>query len=82
MNVLLVDGQPLAIKDGDTIAATVMRGGRSVFRRSQSGEPRGLFCGIGICNECLVTVDGQPNVRACIASARDGAVVATGPGGT
>ncbi|MFD1861136.1 (2Fe-2S)-binding protein [Aeromicrobium camelliae] len=38
-------------------------------------EPRGLFCGIGVCFDCVVTVDGQRDVRACQRTARDGAQV-------
>ena len=63
MSTMRVDGQLVAIETGDSIAAALMRAGLVTLRRSRTGEPRGLFCGIGICNECLVTVDGEPNVR-------------------
>jgi len=78
MNTLLVDGRSVAIVEGDSIAAALMRAGILVLRRSRSGEPRGVFCGIGICNDCLVTVEGHPNVRACITPAEAGLVVETG----
>lgn len=78
MSAIKVDGQAVAIETGDSIAAALLRAGIVAMRRSRSGEPRGLFCGIGVCNDCLVTVDGEPNVRACVAGAVDGAVVETG----
>ena len=37
----------------------------------KSGEARGYFCGMGVCQDCLVTVDGVPNVRACVTPVRD-----------
>lgn len=78
MGSLVVDGEAIAIAAGDTLAACLLRSGRLVTRRSRRGEPRGVYCGIGICNECLLTVDGCPNVRACVTAARPGAIVDTG----
>jgi predicted molibdopterin-dependent oxidoreductase YjgC len=77
-----VDGREVAAYDGDTIAAVLVRDGGVAWRRTRSGDrPRGLFCGVGACHDCLVTVDGVPGVRSCLAPAADGAVVATdGPG--
>ncbi|MFH2037980.1 MAG: 2Fe-2S iron-sulfur cluster-binding protein, partial [Chloroflexota bacterium] len=44
----------------------LLASGRIVFRlTSNRGEARGLYCGMGICYECIVTVNGRPNVRAC-----------------
>lgn len=77
---LTVDGEPMAFADGDTLAACLIRAGRFAMRRSRAGEQRGVFCGIGICNDCLVAVDGVPNVRACVTDARDGLAVQTGIG--
>ena len=48
-------------------------GGHIVFRRTaHRREPRGLFCGIGVCFDCLVVIDGQPGRRACMIEVRDG----------
>lgn len=80
LGTLTVDGDVLTIKAGDTLASCIMRSGQLGLRRSRHGQLRGLYCAIGVCNECLVTVDGRPNVRACITPARPGARVETGVG--
>jgi predicted molibdopterin-dependent oxidoreductase YjgC len=62
----LFEGQPVAAGEGQTIAAALYADGHRTLRyTSRRGEPRGLFCGMGICYDCLVEVNGQPNVRAC-----------------
>jgi hypothetical protein len=75
---LVVGDQSFPIRPGDTLAACLMRAGRLAFRRTRRGEPRGVYCGIGICHDCLATVDGTPNVRACITTARPGMIVSFG----
>src|SRR5205807_2635334 len=51
------------------------------WRRTRiTGEPRGIFCGIGACYDCLVTIDGVPDQRACLIPARPGSVVSTQDG--
>ena len=77
---LTVDGEAIVFVVEDTLAACLMRSGRLSTRRSRLGEFRGVFCGIGICNDCLLAVDGIPNVRACVTEARDGLTVETGIG--
>jgi predicted molibdopterin-dependent oxidoreductase YjgC len=72
---LTVNGKKVAILEGDTIGACLMRAGILTFRKSYIGEPRGIFCSIGICHGCLVMVDGVPNVPACITKAEPGAVI-------
>jgi predicted molibdopterin-dependent oxidoreductase YjgC len=67
-----VNGEPVQAYAGESIAAALMASGRRAFRTDASGAPRGLFCGMGICFDCLVTVDGAPNVRACMTEVRDG----------
>jgi aerobic-type carbon monoxide dehydrogenase small subunit (CoxS/CutS family) len=67
--------QSIPIRPGDTLAACLMRAGRLALRRTRRGEPRGVYCGIGICNDCLATVDGTPNVRACMTIAQPGMIV-------
>ena len=60
------DGLPIEAYEGETIAAALLGSGRRVLRVTERrGEVRGLFCNMGICFECLVEVDGQPNRRAC-----------------
>ena len=74
---LLIDGESTVAHEGESLAAVLMARGQKVFRRSAGGEPRGLFCGIGLCYDCLVTVDGARSVRACVTPARDGMRVST-----
>jgi predicted molibdopterin-dependent oxidoreductase YjgC len=60
------DGRELSAREGQTVAAALLAAGQRVFRlTARRAEPRGLFCGMGICFDCLVCVDGCPNVRAC-----------------
>ena len=72
------DGREIPSVDGQTIgAALVAAGVRSWRTTARHGRPRGLFCGIGVCFDCLVTVNGQPSLRACLQQARPGDVVTT-----
>jgi aerobic-type carbon monoxide dehydrogenase small subunit (CoxS/CutS family) len=54
-----------------------MRAGILTLRHDNEGHPRGMYCGMGVCYECLVTVDDVSNVRACMTTARDGMIVST-----
>lgn len=75
---LLVDGQPLTAREGDMIAAALLRAGIRINRyTSKHHAPRGVFCGIGQCTDCVMVVDGQRNVRTCITRVADGMVVET-----
>ena len=69
---ILVDGQPIPVRQGQTIAAALLAAGQRVFRHTQHGASRGLFCGMGVCFDCLVTVDGQSAQRACMTPVRSG----------
>jgi D-hydroxyproline dehydrogenase subunit gamma len=62
---LVIDGRPVAVRPGTTVAAAVGLAGISRYRRSISGEPRGPVCGMGICFECRVTIDGVPHRLSC-----------------
>ena len=75
---IIVDGQEIDILQGDTLGACMMRAGVLAMRRSRSGQLRGLYCAIGVCNECLISVDGIDNVRACMTAAEPGSRVDTG----
>ena len=75
------NGKPLQAQTGDTIAAALTANGIRVFRRtSKHHETRGLFCGIGQCTDCVMVVDGQPNVRTCVTIVKDGMHVQTQDG--
>ena len=73
-----VDGLPLPAHLGETLAGAMLASGRRAWRHTRHGQPRGLFCGIGLCFDCLVTVNGTPNVRACLTPVAAGMVVETG----
>jgi predicted molibdopterin-dependent oxidoreductase YjgC len=70
---IFLDGQEVRARAGQTVAAALLACGRKVFRRTaERDEPRGLFCGMGICFDCVMEIDGRPNVRACQTLVRDG----------
>lgn len=70
---LLVDGEAIPAYAGETIAAALTAAGRRVFRHApRTGAPRGVFCGIGVCFECLVAVEGMGQVRSCVVAVRPG----------
>jgi len=72
-----LNGRPLLVPSGTTIAAAVFLGGDSSFRRSVSGEPRGPLCGMGICFECRVRLDGVCHVKSCQMLCKEGMQIAT-----
>lgn len=74
---LLIDGIEIEVADGTTVAAAVMSAGRPAFRRSVGGEPRFPLCGMGICFECRVTIDGVRHERSCQTPVREGMSVET-----
>jgi glycine/D-amino acid oxidase-like deaminating enzyme len=67
-----LDGVAFHAERGMTIAAAIEAGGRHDFSRGLKGEARGLFCGMGACHDCLVTVDGRVSQRACMTSVQEG----------
>ena len=77
---LVVDGKPIVAYPGETIATALLAAGRRAFRRTGRGDLRGPFCNMGVCFDCLVTVDGAAGVRACMTAARDGMRVGTESG--
>lgn len=66
------DGETMPAYEGESVAAALTAAGRLTLRRTRDNQPRGVFCGIGVCHDCLVTVDGRSNVRACMAVVRSG----------
>jgi predicted molibdopterin-dependent oxidoreductase YjgC len=75
------DRREVPVQPGQTVGAALWAAGARSWRTTRDrGAPRGLFCGIGICFDCLVTIDGVPNQRACLVPARAGMVVTTQPG--
>jgi hypothetical protein len=73
----IFDGEQLSAYPGDTIASALYALGRRSWRRSRAGDERGLLCGIGVCFDCLLAVDGIVNLRACQTLLTEGMVVET-----
>jgi D-hydroxyproline dehydrogenase subunit alpha len=70
---LTFDGQPVPVAPGQTVAGALWAAGIRSWRTTRVREqPRGLFCGIGACFDCLATVDGTPAQRLCVTPARAG----------
>lgn len=75
---ITVDGQPLNARSGEPIAAALMANGIDICRAMpESGESRGVFCGVGRCSDCLMIVNGVINVRTCVTPVADGMRVET-----
>ena len=75
------DDEDIPVEEGQTIAAALIAAGHRSWRTTRgSGAPRGAFCAIGVCFDCLATVNGRPNVRACLQAARPGDEVTTQAG--
>ena len=72
-----VDGRTIPARRGQTIAAAILASGVRTFRKTRKHAPRGPYCGIGLCYECRMTVDGVPNVRTCVAFVKPGSKVST-----
>ena len=78
---ITVDGVEYEAREGEVIAAVRMANGIKTHRHTTyKHEPRGIYCGIGQCTDCVMTVNGQPNVRTCITPVEDGMVVETQDG--
>ena len=74
---LVVDGRPVAVEAGLSVAAALARAGDGITRTSVSGMARAPLCGMGVCQECRVDVDGR-RVLACQTLCREGMRVTTG----
>jgi D-hydroxyproline dehydrogenase subunit gamma len=75
---LVVNGKPCAAFEGEFLHAVLLAAGiRSLRGDAKTGEPRGIFCGMGICYECLVTINGVPDQRACMTPVHEGMRVET-----
>lgn len=72
-----VNGKSVRVPVGVTAAVAVLAAGAAAFRRSVRGEPRGPLCGMGICFECRLTIDGVPHSRSCQVFCRAGMEIRT-----
>ena len=75
--LLRVNGNAVSVAAGTVVAAAVAQAGQTRFRRSVLGEARGPLCGMGICMECRVTINGQPHCRSCQTVCEEGMEVRT-----
>lgn len=70
---ITLDGRPVSAVRGQSVGAALTDAGIRSWRSTRRQQkPRGLFCGIGVCYDCLLTIDGLPNQRACLTPVRDG----------
>jgi D-hydroxyproline dehydrogenase subunit gamma len=75
------DGVPMIAFRGESVAAALLAAGQRVLRSTPvTGSPRGVFCGMGVCFDCLVVIDGEPGRRACMTFVIEGMRVETQAG--
>ena len=70
------NGIELNAAAGQSVAAALIAAHARITRYTRfEGKPRGIFCGIGACFDCLIIIDGQPNQRSCITEVKEGMVI-------
>ena len=75
---LYYNGEPIEALEGEPIASALINAGIKSFRTTpKKHEPRGIFCAIGRCTDCMMIVDGIPNTRTCVTKVYDGIHVET-----
>jgi hypothetical protein len=75
---IIVDGKPIVAYEGETIGAALIASGQRTLRYTNKKEhPRGLYCGIGLCQECRMVINGIANTQACQTLATPGCQVET-----
>ena len=70
--VFFVNGKTISAHVGETIHSALIAAGYRQFRKSKTGQPRGVHCGMGVCYECLVTVNKGAARRACVTTVEEG----------
>ena len=74
---LVIDGRPMSVPAGLSVAAAVLQAGGLVARETAvSGSPRAPYCMMGVCFDCLMEIDGEANQQTCMLVVRDGMRVA------
>jgi len=74
--LVTVDGRPLQAFEGESVLAALWaQGASSLHTTARTHQPRGFFCGMGVCFDCLVTIDGIPNLRACLETVHAGMAI-------
>ena len=70
---IYVNGEPIEAVKGDVVVAALLAAGYKTFRKTPKyHRPRGIFCAIGRCTDCALTINGVPNVRSCVTPVEDG----------
>lgn len=73
-----IDGEPFAAREGDSVAAALLASGRTMCRTTPvSGAPRGPYCMMGVCFDCLVAIDGVGNRQGCMVRVAEGMAIET-----
>jgi len=73
------EGETLCAPEGVSLAAALIAAGHRGFRETGQGGQRGVFCGMGVCQDCLLSVDGRPGQRACMTGVAQGIEVRRQP---
>jgi predicted molibdopterin-dependent oxidoreductase YjgC len=75
---ITIDGKPHRAREGDSVSAAILSAGLASSRTTPvSGAPRGPFCMMGVCFDCLVMIDGVANRQGCLVRVADGMVIET-----
>ena len=74
---LVVDGVSVTMPTGSMVSASILKSGKHAFRHSATGEARGPLCGMGICFECRVVINGEAHCRSCQTLCENGMDVRT-----
>jgi aerobic-type carbon monoxide dehydrogenase small subunit (CoxS/CutS family) len=77
---IALNGKPVTAYLGESVATVLLSEEIVAMRTTTLGEPRGVFCGMGVCFDCLVVVDEKPNTRACMTWVKEGMSVRTQDG--
>lgn len=78
---IYVDGKEMQAYEGEMIASALLSNGKKVFRFTKKDKnPRGIFCAIGRCTDCVMIVNGIPNIRTCITPVKEGMRIKTQKG--
>ena len=73
---IVFEGKKIPAKANEPIAAALMNAGIKDFRYTRKNhDPRGIYCAIGRCTDCMMVVNGRPNIRTCITPVEDGMIV-------
>ncbi|MBK0420755.1 (2Fe-2S)-binding protein [Leucobacter sp. CSA2] len=70
------EGEPISAEPGASVAAALLASGCDAWRSTRGGGKRGLFCGIGVCYDCIVEIDGESGQRACMIPLTEGMRIA------